>query len=93
MTISTKETTPYILNTTGKEGTREDFKNTDEWQEWLDYQAKIEAEQNKGRELIAKVKETTKEQAVKQGIGESKQVNEEDIKWNDFIKLSKSLLG
>ena len=94
MTISIKETTPYILNTTGKEGTREDFKNTDEWQEWLDYQAKIEAEQNKARKLIAKVKETTKEQAVKQGINEDdveSDIYAQDTWKNDWRKAEEKI--
>jgi len=94
MTISTKETTPYILNTTGQEGTREDFKNTDEWQEWLDYQAKIEAEQNKARELIAKVKETTKEQAVKQTESVTEDDEEkgpEHYRWKNESQLAVAL--
>ena len=66
MEVSISATKPYFLARTGKRGTEQDFENKTRFEEWLTLQAKIEAEQNKARELIAEVKEKTKQEAAKQ---------------------------
>ena len=68
ISVSISSSIPYILENTGKRGTEQDFKNKAEFEKWLKLQAQIEADQNKTREIIAKIKERTKKEAAKQKV-------------------------